>query len=227
VEDAAQSFGARYKGRMSGNLSTIGCTSFFPSKPLGCYGDGGAIFTSDGGLANAMREIRVHGQAGRYQHSRIGVGGRMDTLQCAVVLAKLGRFEWEISQRARLAARYSALLADSGARTPGLSPDRTNVFAQYTLRVERRDAFRREMERLGVPTAVHYPVPVHRQPAYACYHPGGAGLPVAEQAAAEVVSLPMYADMDDETQDKVVASVRRALPGSVNVTGKGQAKAWT
>jgi UDP-2-acetamido-2-deoxy-ribo-hexuluronate aminotransferase len=208
IEDAAQSFGARYKGRMSGNLSTIGCTSFFPSKPLGCYGDGGAIFTSDSALAKAMREVRVHGQSGRYVHTRIGVGGRMDTLQCTVVLAKLERFEWELGQRERVAARYSALLEGSGARPPVLSPERTSAWAQYTLRVAQRDAFQAGLTKLGVPTAVHYPVPVHRQPAYASYHK--SSLPVSERAAQEVVSLPMYADLDEATQDRIVDAVRNS-----------------
>lgn len=210
VEDAAQSFGAEYKGRKSGNLSTIGCTSFYPSKPLGCYGDGGAIFTGDAKLAKAMREIRVHGQEKRYYHSRIGVGGRMDTLQCAVVLGKLGRFEWEVAQRRGLGARYSALLADAGVETPRIAADRTSVYAQYTLRVSKRDAFQNKLKSQGVPTAVHYPIPIHRQPAYAAFC-RGEGLPAAEDAAAHVVSLPMYADMDEATQDTIVAAVRRAL----------------
>src|SRR3954463_814734 len=134
IEDAAQSFGATYKGRKSCNLSTIGATSFFPSKPLGCYGDGGALFTNDDALTAAMREIRVHGQSGRYQHTRIGVGGRMDSLQCAVLLAKLGRFEWEVERRIALGRRYDELLA---ALAPHVRPikvkrDRTSVYAQYT-----------------------------------------------------------------------------------------------
>src|SRR4051812_22567070 len=135
IEDAAQSFGATYKGRKSCNLSTIGCTSFFPSKPLGCYGDGGAIFTQDAALAVAMREIRVHGQSGRYVHTRIGVGGRMDTLQCAIVLAKLERFEWEVEQRIRLGDHYNELFGNRIDRIRQ-RPDRTSVYAQYTIRLE-------------------------------------------------------------------------------------------
>ncbi|MSQ53587.1 MAG: DegT/DnrJ/EryC1/StrS family aminotransferase [Betaproteobacteria bacterium] len=215
VEDAAQSLGARYRGRLSGNLSTIGCTSFFPSKPLGCYGDGGAIFTSDGALANAMREIRVHGQERRYVHTRIGVGGRMDTLQCAVVLAKLDRFEWEIAQRGRLGARYSGLFAASefaqyGIVAPPIAADRTSVYAQYTLRTPQRDALGAGLKRLGVPTAVHYPLSIHRQPAYSGFH-DGRNLPVADKAALEVISLPMYPDMDAATQDRIVAAVKETL----------------
>src|SRR5260221_10019943 len=136
IEDAAQSFGATYKGRKSCNLSTIGATSFFPSKPLGCYGDGGALFTSDDALAKAMREIRHHGQSGRYQHTRLGVGGRMDTLQCAVLLAKLGRFDWELERRIALAQRYDGLLAR--LRPIRVKPDRTSVYAQYTIRSAER-----------------------------------------------------------------------------------------
>ena len=210
VEDAAQSLGARYKGSQSGNLSTIGCTSFFPSKPLGCYGDGGAIFVSDHNLANTMREIRLHGQSRRYFHTRIGIGGRMDTLQCAVVLAKLDRFEWEIAQRGRLGARYSALLAKCDVVTPPIAADRSSVYAQYTLRTPRRDALGVGLNRLGVPTAVHYPLSIHRQPAYAGYH-DGRSLPVADKAATEVISLPMFPDMDEATQDGIVVAVKQTL----------------
>ena len=210
IEDAAQSFGAEYKGKKSCNLSTIGCTSFFPSKPLGCYGDGGAIFTSDGGLAKTMREIRVHGQEKRYHHGRIGVGGRMDTLQCGIVLAKLGRFDWELAQRQRLGERYTMLLADTDVETPAITSDRTSVYAQYTLKVREREAFKDRLEAQGIPTAIHYPVPIHRQPAYAAYFLGES-LPVAEDVATRVISLPMYPDMDEGTQDRIVAAVKEAL----------------
>ena len=164
IEDAAQSFGAEYKGKKSCNLSTIGCTSFFPSKPLGCYGDGGAIFTGDEGLAKAMREIRVHGQEKRYVHTRIGVGGRMDTLQCAIVLAKLERFDWEIEQRLKIGAGYNELLA---GKVPVVTqrPDRTSVFAQYTVFVQNCEEVQERLKATGIPTAVHYPVPLHKQPA--------------------------------------------------------------
>src|SRR5688572_16388771 len=155
IEDAAQSFGANYKGRKSGNLSAIGCTSFFPSKPLGCYGDGGAIFTGDDALAKAMREIRVHGQPERYLHTRIGIGGRMDTIQCAVVLAKLARFEWEIEKRAEAAARYDKLLANAdGIDLVKVRDDRTSVYAQYTILSNDRDATAAALNARGVPTAI-------------------------------------------------------------------------
>src|SRR5258706_14322076 len=177
IEDAAQSFGATYKGRKSCNLSTIGCTSFFPSKPLGCYGDGGAIFTSDDALATAMREIRVHGQEGRYRHTRIGVGGRMDSIQCAGVLAKMERFDWEIRQRIEIRAHYDALLAPL-VKTLNVRPDRTSVYAQYTVRVAERARFEQELKARGIPSAVHYPLSLHQQPAYAA-HCAGQSFPVS------------------------------------------------
>lgn len=194
IEDAAQSFGAEYKGKKSCNLSTVGCTSFFPSKPLGCYGDGGAIFTSDDDLAKAMREIRVHGQEKRYVHTRVGVGGRMDTLQCAVVLAKLERFDWEVEQRLRIGARYNDLLAGK-VSTVTQRPGRTSVFAQYTVFVEDRDAVQEKLKLAGVPTAVHYPVPLHLQPAYKDHCRVHDVLGVAEHMASRVISLPMSADL--------------------------------
>ncbi len=209
IEDAAQSFGATYKGRKSGNLSSIGCTSFFPSKPLGCYGDGGAIFTSDDALAQAMREIRVHGQSGRYRHTRLGVGGRMDSIQCAVVLAKLERFDWELGERARIGKRYDALLGAS-VRPMVVRPDRTSVYAQYTVRTDRRAALEAALRAKGIPTAVHYPLSLHQQPAYAAGWEG-VSFPAAERLAREVLSLPMHADLDESTQDRIAAAVREAV----------------
>jgi UDP-2-acetamido-2-deoxy-ribo-hexuluronate aminotransferase len=208
IEDAAQSFGATYRGRPSGNLSTLGCTSFFPSKPLGCYGDGGAIFTSDDALAQACREIRVHGQSQRYVHTRIGVGGRMDTLQCAIVLAKLDRFDQEIAQRQAVARRYHALLADR--ETPKTLPwpqeDRTSVFAQYTLLVQERDALQARLHQAGIPTAVHYPVPLNEQPAYA-HRCCPDCTPVARRIARQVMSLPMHPDLTEADQDRIVQAL--------------------
>ena len=213
IEDAAQSFGATYKGRKSCNLSTIGCTSFFPSKPLGCYGDGGALFTGDDALARAMREIRVHGQSGRYQHTRIGVGGRMDSIQCAVVLAKLERFEWEIRQRITIGAHYDALLSSSShMKKIKVRADRTSVYAQYTVRVPERARFEQELKARGIPSAVHYPLSLHHQPAYAAGC-AGQSFPVSEHLAREVISLPMHADLDENTQQRIVAAVREALRG--------------
>jgi len=209
IEDAAQSFGADYKGRKSCNLSTIGATSFFPSKPLGCYGDGGALFTDDAALAAAMREIRVHGQSARYKHTRIGVGGRMDTLQCAVVLAKLGRFAWELERRIELGKRYDELLGER-ARPIKVKRDRTSVYAQYTVRVADRDRLQNELKAKGIPTAVHYPVPLHQQPAYAAAH-RGQSFPVAEKLGREVLSLPMSADLSRADQDRVARALGDAL----------------
>ncbi len=211
IEDAAQSFGATYKGRQSCNLSTLGCTSFFPSKPLGCYGDGGAIFTSDAALAQACREIRVHGQSARYTHTRVGVGGRMDTLQCAVVLAKLERFEWELAQRCAIGARYAELLSGlRGVRVLAVRPDRECVWAQYTVFVEQRAAIQASLHAQGVPTAIHYPRPLHRQPIYAPLHRGGE-LPHSLGVAERVLSLPMSADMTHADQDRVVAALMHAV----------------
>jgi UDP-2-acetamido-2-deoxy-ribo-hexuluronate aminotransferase len=210
IEDAAQSFGATYKGHKSCNLSTFGCTSFFPSKPLGCYGDGGAIFTSDERLAQACREIRVHGQSARYTHTRVGVGGRMDTLQCAIVLAKLERFEWERARRSAIGARYQALLADSGAGLLVVRPNRDCVWAQYTVFVEERARIQAALHAQGIPTAVHYPKPLHQQLAYA--HLGRFDeYPHSVGAGQRVMSLPMSADLSDTQQDRVVAQLRIAL----------------
>jgi UDP-2-acetamido-2-deoxy-ribo-hexuluronate aminotransferase len=209
VEDAAQSFGAHYRGRKSCAISAIGCTSFFPSKPLGCYGDGGAIFTSDALLAQAMREIRVHGQSRRYLHTRVGVGGRMDTIQCAVVLAKLERFAEEIERRQTIGRRYDALLGGCTPRVQTLSikPDRTCVYAQYTIRVAERARLQEHLKAAGIPTAVHYPTALHQQPAYAPMYKG-QHFAVAERLAEEVLSLPMHADLDSETQALIATTVR-------------------
>jgi UDP-2-acetamido-2-deoxy-ribo-hexuluronate aminotransferase len=212
IEDAAQSFGARYKGRRSCALSTFGATSFFPSKPLGCYGDGGALFTDDGRLAQACREIRVHGQSGRYLHTRLGVGGRLDTIQAAVLLAKLERFEWELEQRAKIGARYEALLAGAaGVERVAVRPDRNSVWAQYTVKVDRREQVQAALKDAGIPTAVHYPRPLHRQPTYERF---AARCPVSEREAARVLSLPMSADLREADQERVVVELLRSTRGS-------------
>jgi UDP-2-acetamido-2-deoxy-ribo-hexuluronate aminotransferase len=210
IEDAAQSFGAEYKGRKSCNLSTIGCTSFFPSKPLGCYGDGGAIFTNDSSIAQACREIRVHGQSERYVHTRIGVGGRMDTLQCAIVLAKLERFESEVNRRAVIGARYSELIDSLGVARIQVRSDRTSVYAQYTIAVDNRDKVVAILKSAGVPTAVHYPVPLNQQPAYKdlC---AGAATPESTAISKRVMSLPMSADLSESCQDRIADALRAAV----------------
>ena len=212
LEDAAQSFGAEYNNRKSGNLSTIGCVSFFPSKPLGCYGDGGAIFTSDDALADACREIRVHGQRERYMHSRIGVGGRMDTLQCAIVLAKLERFDWEVERRGQIGAAYNRLLDRAGVLRVRQRPDRTSVFAQYSIFVPDRDALKKRLHEAGIPTAVHYPLPLNEQPAYkALCCPECT--PIARAVARKVMSLPMSAYLDSASQGQIVNHIA-ALRGA-------------
>ena len=210
IEDAAQSFGATYRGRASGALATFGCTSFFPSKPLGCYGDGGAIFTQDAALAQACREIRVHGQSARYVHSRVGVGGRMDTLQCAVLLAKLERFDHELERRRTLGARYHALLDGSGAQTLAVRADRDCVWGQYTVLLDERERMQAALHEAGIPSAVHYPHPLHHQPAYVHLAAADA-FPIATRAAQRVLSLPMSADLSEAQQDAVVAALRAAL----------------
>ncbi|WP_374498586.1 DegT/DnrJ/EryC1/StrS family aminotransferase [Zoogloea sp.] len=198
IEDAAQSFGAEYKGRKSCNLSTIGCTSFFPSKPLGCYGDGGAIFTSDDAIAQACREIRVHGQSKRYVHTRIGVGGRMDTIQCAVVLAKMERFEWEVQQRLEIGRRYNEIFDHVNVKRVTQRNDRTSVFAQYTVLIDNREAIQSKLSSAGIPTAVHYPIPLNEQPAYKHLCCSDC-TPISRDIAKRVMSLPMSADMDETT----------------------------
>jgi UDP-2-acetamido-2-deoxy-ribo-hexuluronate aminotransferase len=213
IEDGAQSFGATYKGRRSCGLSTIGSTSFFPSKPLGAYGDGGALFTNDDGLATAMRQIRVHGQEKRYYHARIGLNGRLDTLQAAIVLAKLEVFDWEVEQRARIGQAYSELIKQAGieAITPALAEGCTSVYAQYSIQVQDRDAVIASLNAAGVPTAVHYPVPLHRQPAFESLGHTPGAFPVSEAVASRILSLPMHPYLDAETQQRVVQALSEAV----------------
>ncbi len=211
IEDAAQSFGASLGARRSTALSSWGATSFFPSKPLGCYGDGGALFTDSDDLARAAREIRVHGQSARYVHSRIGVGGRMDTLQCAVVLAKLERFAWELERRQELGARYAQALAGlPGLRLLAVRPGRICVWGQFTVFLEERERVAHALKAAGIPTAIHYPQPLHHQPAFAAYA-DRASCPNSQRAAHQVLSLPMSADLTDADQDRVTAALRQAL----------------
>lgn len=213
IEDAAQSFGATYKGRKSCALSTIGCTSFFPSKPLGCYGDGGACFTEDETLARRMRQIRIHGQDRRYHHPLIGVNGRLDTLQAAILLAKLDAFPTEIRRRAAIGARYTELLNGDGVFplgvrgwiiTPYIESHNTSVYAQYTVQVEARDKLIANLQRRGIPTAVHYPVPLSLQPAFAGFDQPAGSFPVAEAASRKVLSLPMHPYLSEAEQTRIV-----------------------
>ena len=220
IEDAAQSFGAKYRGKRSCALSEIGSTSFFPSKPLGCYGDGGALFTDDDALAKAMREIRVHGQDRRYHHARLGINGRLDTLQAAVLLAKLEVFDAEVEARMRIGERYSEMIAqafndqpDPARRvtTPLLAPGCTSVYAQYTIEVANRDKVEQALKAQGIPTAVHYPVPLHLQPVFAELGLGAGTFPVAEAAGRRVLSLPMHPYLTEAQQASVVQALRAAV----------------
>ena len=211
IEDAAQSFGANYRGQMSGHLSTIGCTSFFPSKPLGGYGDGGAIFTDDPNLAERMRQIHVHGQSRRYYSTSIGLAGRMDTLQAAILLAKLRVFPDEIRNRQLVAARYAdALLDIPGLVLPTTTIGNTHVYAQYTVEVSNRDGVSRLLAAAGVPTSVHYPAMIYSQPAYARFAPAHP-LPHAERAAQYVLSLPFHPRLKHQDQIKVAKSLKNAV----------------
>lgn len=219
IEDGAQSLGATYKGKQSCGLSTIGCTSFFPSKPLGGYGDSGACFTDDGNLAKIMREIRVHGQDRRYHHPRVGLNGRMDTLQAAILLAKLDIFPEEVRLRGEIGQRYSALIlaAENAVEhednvsnsvgsvfkiaPPYIEPHSTSVYAQYTLCIEYREEVLDRLKQAAIPTAVHYPVPLNCQPAL---HTNEFELPIAEKLAGKVVSLPMHPYLKEESQAEVI-----------------------
>jgi len=208
IEDAAQSFGATYKGQKSGNLTTIGCTSFFPSKPLGCYGDGGAIFTSDPELGKVIRQIARHGQERRYYHVRVGVNSRLDTLQAAILLPKLAILDDEITARRKVADAYNAAFDALGITTPTVREDSTSAWAQYTIRVRNRDTIVAALNDAAIPSAVHYPLPLNRQPAVANT---SANLPVGERAASEVLSLPMHPYMAPETINMVVSALKGAL----------------
>ena len=206
IEDGCQSFGASYKGKKSCGLTTIGCTSFFPSKPLGCYGDAGACFTNDDDLAGVMREIRVHGQDRRYHHQRIGINGRIDTMQAAILLAKMDIFEDEIMARSRIGARYSELLSDV-VKTPWIEPFNSSVYAQYTVQVGNRNQVQIRLKEAGIPTAVHYPVPLNRQPAIFCPE----RFEVSEYVAARVMSLPMHPYLTDAAMEQVIQAVVEAV----------------
>jgi UDP-2-acetamido-2-deoxy-ribo-hexuluronate aminotransferase len=204
IEDGAQSFGASYKGQKSCNLTTIGCTSFFPSKPLGCYGDGGAVFTNDEELARVIRQIARHGQDKRYHHIRVGINSRLDTLQAAILLPKLEILDEEIELRNQVATRYAELLKGANVITPQVKAHNTSVWAQYTIRSEDRNALQERLKAEGIPTAIHYPIPLNKQPAVSDEH---ANLRVGDKVADEVISLPMHPYMDEGT----ISSVTSAL----------------
>ena len=206
IEDAAQSYGATYKGRFSCNLSTIGCTSFFPSKPLGCYGDGGACFTNDEGLAEIMRQIRVHGQDRRYHHPRLGLNGRFDTLQAAILLAKLEVFDNELRARGAIAHYYSSLLSDVGG-LPFVELHNTSTWAQYTIQVSNRSDLQQALAADGIPTAVHYPLALHLQPVFSYLKLEGGSFPVSEAASARVLSLPMHPYMSEAEVQHIASTI--------------------
>jgi dTDP-4-amino-4,6-dideoxygalactose transaminase len=213
LDDAAQGFGATYKGRKLGALAPATATSFFPAKPLGCFGDGGAVITDDDQLAEIIRSLRVHGQgADRYDNVRIGITGRLDTMQAAILIEKLKIFEDEIAARNVVARRYNAALADL-AIVPQLPDGYTSVWAQYTIRLApgRRDPLAADLKAQGIPTAIYYPRPLHKLAAYTSFPLADGGVPVCEKLAEEVISLPMHAYLDAVTQDRIIAAVRRAL----------------
>lgn len=212
IEDAAQSFGASYKGRKSCNLSTIACTSFFPSKPLGCYGDGGAIFTSDPELGKVIRQIARHGQEKRYYHVRVGVNSRLDTLQAAILLPKLAILDDEIAARQKVADAYGTALGNSGIVTPRIAEPNTSAWAQYTVRVRNRFTIQEVLAAGGIPTVVHYPMPLNRQPAVA---DETRHLPVGDAAAQEVLSLPLHPYLGAPDLKRIIAALQAALERAV------------
>lgn len=224
IEDAAQSFGALYKERRSCALSTVGATSFFPPKPLGCYGDGGALFTDDDAIAKLCKELRVHGQDRRYHHPRIGINARMDSIQAAVLLAKLPTFEEEVEARDRIGSRYSALIEEAfadvaperRATAPYVEPHNRSVFAQYTIDVPDRDRVRAALAERGIPTAVHYPVPLHLQPAFVFLGEPEGSFPVAEAAAKRVMSLPMHPYLEEPQISTIVRELRETVLSSAD-----------
>lgn len=209
IQDAAQSFGALHHGCRAGSLGTIATTSFYPSKPLGCYGDGGACFTDEDSLAECLRALRNHGQSRPYVHSRVGINGRIDTLQAAVLLAKLEVFDQETQQREAIAARYHDRLS-AVVSCPSVAEGNRSVWAQYTVEVEERDSLADRLKTAGIPTAVHYPVPLHRQPSYG----QAVRLPHAEAAAKRVLSLPFHPYLSAEDQQRVVLGLKQALQES-------------
>jgi dTDP-4-amino-4,6-dideoxygalactose transaminase len=213
LDDAAQSFGATYRGKKLGTFGTATATSFFPAKPLGCYGDGGAVFTDDDALAARIKSIRLHGEGiDRSEAARIGITGRLDTIQAAILIEKLKIFPDEIAARDRVAARYTQALADV-ALVPRVGNESTSVWAQYTIKLKagQRDKLAADLKAQGIPTAIYYTKPLHKQPAYRDYPIADGGVPVSEQLSGEVISLPMHAYLEPADQDRVIAAVRTSL----------------
>lgn len=216
LDDAAQGFGASYKGRRLGTFGLATATSFFPAKPLGCFGDGGAIFTDDANLAETLRSIRVHGQGSdKYDNVRIGLTARLDTMQAAILIEKLKIFEDEIAARNRVAERYARGLGNV-VTVPRLAEGCTSVWAQYTIRLPRgtsRDEFAATLKAQGVPTAIYYPKSMHQQQAYRGFPVAEGGVPVSERLSEDVISLPMHAYLDEATQARIIEAVRGAIAG--------------
>jgi UDP-2-acetamido-2-deoxy-ribo-hexuluronate aminotransferase len=208
IEDACQSFGATYNGKKSCNLSTIGCTSFFPSKPLGAYGDGGAIFTNDDELATKMRMLLNHGQNERYKHKYIGINGRLDALQAAILNVKLKYFDKEVKARDEIGSRYNDLLEDADVITPKIAQDNTSVFAQYSIRVKDKEAMVEKLSEQEIPTAVHYPVPLHLQEAFASLGYKEGDFPISEEISTQIMSLPMSPYLTEQQQDFIVKTIK-------------------
>jgi UDP-2-acetamido-2-deoxy-ribo-hexuluronate aminotransferase len=210
IEDGAQSFGASQHGRRSCGVTLVGSTSFYPAKPFGCYGDGGALFSNDGALAETMRAIRTHGGTARNHHTCLGMNGRFDTIQAAVLLAKLPHFPGEVLERARIGSRYDELLAGQCA-PPAILSGNTHVYAQYTIRVPQRDAVAARLEARGIPTAIHYPKCLHEQPVFESLGYKWGDFPQAECASREVLSLPMHPFLSDDDQVRVVAALKASM----------------
>lgn len=208
IIDGAQSFGSTYKGKSDSNLGDISCTSFFPAKPLGCYGDGGAVFTNDDELDQKMKSLRVHGQTKRYYHKYIGMGGRLDTIQAAVLNIKLKYYEKDLALRQEVASKYTNLLSSKeDVVLPFIKEDRTSAFAQYSLRVKNRDEFQEKLKNLGIPTAIHYPLPLHLQECFVYLGYKNGDFPISETVANEIVSLPMNPYLSDEEIEYIAMSL--------------------
>ncbi len=210
IEDAAQSFGAKQNGSRSCSLTRIASTSFFPAKPFGCFGDGGALFTNDDQLAQDMRAIRTHGGVARHHHTLVGTNGRFDTLQAAILLAKFPKFEWEVEKRATIGQMYTDHLKNDCV-TPTIMPGNSHVYAQYTIRVDAREALGKSLKEAGIPTAVYYPKCLHEQPVYSALGYTYGDFPASERASREVISLPMHPYMQVADVNKVVSEVRKSL----------------
>ncbi len=220
IEDTAQSYGAKYKNKKSGACTIAAGTSFYPAKPLGCYGDGGAVFTNDSNLYTVMKEIREHGSEKRYYHTRLGINGRLDTIQCAILLSKLERYDWEVEQRNKIADNFSKSFkgldkVDPLFSTPLVKEGNQSVWAQYTVTITNREAFQKKMQELGVPTTVHYPMTMPDQPWYSKNTPQRHEISHSRWAAQHVISLPMFPDMNSEIQQKIIDAVLVAVEFSI------------